>query len=197
MITIVHANKSGVFKYTLALYKFSPIELAGIPIISAAIPDFQHRPKETLHAALRYGATSDKYMYLIFFILLTLNTFAISFNSLDILFIPSKIFLYTTGNTIKKDIKIDRFFEDIHIRDNMMKEATGIDCIVSIKGSISILKFFLLDAIMADIIPMIKANINPVVIFIKEKSIDCQNSNFIDNSNNLFKDEKGDTKSIS
>lgn len=66
MITIVHANKSGVFKYTLALYKFSPIELAGIPIISAAIPDFQHRPKETLHAALRYGATSDKYMYLIF-----------------------------------------------------------------------------------------------------------------------------------
>ena len=197
IITIVQANKSGVFKYIFAVYNFSPIELAGIPITSAAIPDFQHKPNEMLQAALKYGATSEIYIYLIFFILLILNTIAISFNVLGMLLIPSRIFLYTTGNTIKNEIKIDKFFDDIHIRHNIIKEATGTDCIVSINGSISILKLLLFDATIAIIIPIIKAKINPDVIFIKENKIDCQKSNCTDNSNNLFKVEIGVTKSTS
>lgn len=173
------------------------MELVGIPITSAAIPDFQHNPSETLHAALKYGATWDMYIYLIFLLLLTLNTFAISFNSLGILFIPSKIFLYITGNTIKNDIRVDKLFDDTHIKHNIIKEATGMACIVSINGSINILKLLLLAAIIAIIIPVKKANIKPVVILVKENAMDSQNSSSIDSFNNLLKAEKGDTKSIS
>ena len=50
MITIVHAKRSGVFRYIFALYSFSPIEPEGTPITSAATPAFQHIPSESLHA---------------------------------------------------------------------------------------------------------------------------------------------------
>ena len=44
-ITAVHANRSPVWKYTLAVYSASPMDPAGSPMTSAAAPDFQHRPR--------------------------------------------------------------------------------------------------------------------------------------------------------
>ena len=45
IITIVHAKRSGIFRYIFALYSFSPIEPEDTPITSAATPalDFYHR----------------------------------------------------------------------------------------------------------------------------------------------------------
>ena len=49
-MTSVHANKSGVSRYTFACCRRSPTEPRGIPITSAATPAFQHSPSEILHA---------------------------------------------------------------------------------------------------------------------------------------------------
>ena len=60
IMTIVHANRSGVSRYTLALYNFSPMEPAGMPITSAAIPAFQQRPSPSLQAVTAYGITWER-----------------------------------------------------------------------------------------------------------------------------------------
>ena len=44
-ITAVQANRSPVWKYTLAVYSASPMEPSGRPMTSAAAPDFQQRPR--------------------------------------------------------------------------------------------------------------------------------------------------------
>lgn len=62
-ITSVHANKSGVSRYTFACWRHSPIEPRGIPITSAAIPAFQHRPSADPHAEWKYGITCGRYTY--------------------------------------------------------------------------------------------------------------------------------------
>ena len=61
----------------------------------------------------------------------TRNTFAISSIFLSVCRIPSRIFVYITGRTIRKEIKTDRFFEGIHIRHKIIKDATGVDFVNS------------------------------------------------------------------
>lgn len=56
MVT-VHAKRSGVAMKILAWCKLAPIEPLGIPMISAAIPDFQLMPKPIKAAALKKGRT--------------------------------------------------------------------------------------------------------------------------------------------
>ena len=55
MIVIVQANKSGVARKILAWCKLAPIDPLGIPITSAAMPDFQLIPSPTRQAALKKG----------------------------------------------------------------------------------------------------------------------------------------------
>jgi hypothetical protein len=57
MITTVQAKSSFVMTYSFASYSILPIEPAGIPITSAAIPDFQPKPIPTDTAARKKGAT--------------------------------------------------------------------------------------------------------------------------------------------
>ena len=55
IITIVHAKSSSVIRYNFALYNSLPIESAGKPITSAAIPDLKHNPIPILHAEINAG----------------------------------------------------------------------------------------------------------------------------------------------
>jgi hypothetical protein len=57
-MTAVQANSSSVSRYSFASYKRSPMELAGRPIISAAIPDLKQKPRPTEQADTKYGITA-------------------------------------------------------------------------------------------------------------------------------------------
>ena len=47
MIASVHANNSGVEKNTFARCSAEPMEFCGCAITSAAMPAFQHMPRES------------------------------------------------------------------------------------------------------------------------------------------------------
>lgn len=71
-IIIVHANKSGISRYTFESYKNLPMEYLGRLRTSAAEVTFQPIPKAEIMPALMYGREEYKYTELItldFFIL--------------------------------------------------------------------------------------------------------------------------------
>lgn len=59
-ITAVQANNSAVLRYILAIYSLSPMVPSGIPITSAAAPDFQLIPTALLQALSRKGITQGR-----------------------------------------------------------------------------------------------------------------------------------------
>ena len=87
-MTIVHANGSFIIRYSLASYKFNPIDLCGLPITSAAIPDLKLKPRPREIADIRKGRIDGKYIDRICFHLLKRNTLAISINFLSVLCRP-------------------------------------------------------------------------------------------------------------
>lgn len=109
-----------------------------------------------------------------FFILPTLNTTVISKSCLSTLSIPFRIFVYIIGNTIKNEIKIDKFLELIHINAIIINDATGVAFIIAIGTD----KISLHRELLADKTPMMTPTANakkkPMEILIKENHMEFQ-----------------------
>jgi len=105
--------------------------------------------------------------------------------------------VYIRGNTIKKEIKVDKLGGEIHIKHSIMNDTTGIVWIVTIIGLIIVLIHLKFTDNIANVIPVIKDIKNPIIILRDELAIVIQNEISAINSNSLFNAEKGDTKSIS
>jgi len=165
-------------------------------ITSAAIPAFQHRPSPTVLAVKKYGATAGMYRYLAFLKELIRNTLAISSNFSSVDRIPCNTFVYITGTVIKKEVRIDKFFDGIHSNARIIKEATGVACITFINGVINSLITRNLQAKIAKRIPIPTAIIKPAIIFIKEKRTDFQNTVLYTKLTKAIIVVAGDAKSI-
>jgi hypothetical protein len=113
------------------------MELEGLPITSAAIPDLKLNPRPTDTADTKKGNTAGKYIAFIRFHLPILNTFAISSSFSSVLFNPYNRLEKDIGIAIKNDINTERFFELIQTRAKIINDATGVDLIIFIKGEIS------------------------------------------------------------
>lgn len=78
------------------------------------------------------------------------------------------------GNTIKKEIRTDRFFEETQIRIKMTKEATGTAFTVTINGAKNCATYLYLAESAASKIPAIQAAKKPPKIRITEKVTESQ-----------------------
>lgn len=85
------------------------------------------------------------------------------------------------GKTMRKEIKTDRLFELIQIRNSTINEATGVDLIAIIYGCNKISTMRKRPAATAKIIPTASAIKNPVTILANVNKIVLQNSRLIHN----------------
>ena len=127
----------------------------------------------------------------------TLKTLAISKSALSVARIPSNTLVYMTGNTIKKEINMDNLRDGNQIRVNMIKEATGTDLIVKIKGADNSMIRGKQKDKAARRIPRITASRKPQPILIREKPMEFQKSAVRANCPKRRRTWKGDTKRIS
>lgn len=176
---------------------FSPTEPFGIPMTSAAIPDFQQRPNAISHPAVKNGKICGIYRYRIFLEMGSSKTFANSLLSTVIQLIPLKVFVYITGKTIKKDIKTERFLDENHIKARIIKEATGIVFMVNISGVISSQICLNLAERTASTPPTRVPSRNPEHIRVVENAMEVQKSAVGTSSHSLRNTRIGETSNIS
>ena len=110
---------------------------------------------------------------------------------------PSRIFVYTTGKTIRNEIKTDKFLDGIQIRHKIINEATGVAFMTMINGSISTSTAKKAQESAARTVPRSRARENPRMILPKLNATDFQKSDSTISSVSLFITETGDARRIS
>ena len=115
------------------MYSSFPTEPLIKPIISAATPDFQAYPIETVEALIKWGIIAGMYIYRILYTGFKRKTFANSSISVGVLLSPVSTFVYTTGITISEDISMDKCEDENQNNASITNDATGTDLIPLIK----------------------------------------------------------------
>ncbi len=110
--------------------------------------------------------------------------------------IPLSTLVYMMGSTIRKEMKTDSLAEDNQIKARTMKEATGTDLMVNIKGHKKISTFRNFPATIPSRSPAASARKNPATIRQKLNQTEAKNPSSIHMLVNRINTATGETNRI-